>query len=423
MKKFIIIFTACIFCLYGNIYSQSWAQKIGGSGNDYSSGIAIDKSGNSFVAGWFKSDSLSFNNGVSLKSSGAIAAYIAKYNSNGLCEWAQKISGNSDDYANAIALDAFGNIYIGGDFSSDTLNFNNGITLINGGEDDAYIAKYSSSGVCQWAQSLGGKGDDIVNSLSLDRSGNIYMAGNTNSSIVNFNNGISLANSGYEDAYIAKYNSNGICEWAQKIAGAGFDEASGIAVDAKGSFYVSGNYYNSSLYLNNNISLSNSGGNDAFIAKYSNLGVCLWAQSISGAGEDCAKSIAIDSLGNVCVAGYFESAILNFNNSISLINDGAYDVFIAKYNESGACQWAQKISGSGYDEAASIVCDSIGNIFVAGYFNSPSIKPNSNIILTNGGYNDAFIAKYSPMGYCHAFKQINGAGDDIASSIGIDAEG
>lgn len=125
------------------------------------------------------------------------------------CQWAKKIAGTDDDYANSISTDANGNVYVAGYFYSDTLTFNNSITLSNSGYGkDGYIAKYNSNGVCQWAEKIGGTDWDAVRSITIDANGDVYVAGYYESYTLTFNNGITLSNSGESDGFIAKYTES-----------------------------------------------------------------------------------------------------------------------------------------------------------------------------------------------------------------------
>jgi len=124
------------------------------------------------------------------------------------------------------------------------------------------------------------------------------------------------------------------------------------------------------------------------------LGVCQWAEKIGGTDYDYAYSVAVDEFGNVYVAGYFASSTLTLNNGIALTKIGSSDVFIVKYNSTGVCQWAEKIAGTDYDYANSIAVGTFGNVYVAGYFASPSLTLNNGITLSNSGGYDGYIAKY-----------------------------
>lgn len=152
MKKYALLLLSILICSL-NVTAQTakWAQRIYGPNYEIVDQVTYDNSGNIYVVGRTSSLTLTFNNGVSLPGSFGEDAFFAKYNSNGVCQWAQKLSGNSSDGVKTIAIDATGNIYIGGYFYSPTLTFNNGISVSNGGNSDGFIAKYNSEGVCQWA--------------------------------------------------------------------------------------------------------------------------------------------------------------------------------------------------------------------------------------------------------------------------------
>ena len=217
-----------------------------------------------------------------------------------------------------------GAIYVSGEFNSRTISLNNNTTLTNSdtnGHYDIFIAKFNSSGICQWARSVEGADDDFVNSISIDVSGNVYIAGFFRSRTLSFSSGIALANSPtiwYSDGYIAKYNSSGICQWAEKIAGMVEDYTFGISTDTSGDILIVGGFCSPTLTFSNGISLSYSGNYtlyDAYIAKYNTNGLCQWARTITGSHIEIATSVSIAADNIIYLAGYFMSPTLTFNNS------------------------------------------------------------------------------------------------------------
>jgi hypothetical protein len=142
MKRIsILMLTIILSCSCIHAQTAQWAEKIAGTNYDYATSVAVDASGNVYVAGYFSSSTLTLNNGITLSNTNDNDGYIAKYNSSGVCQWAKKIAGTSDDYAYSVAVDASGNVYVAGAFSSSTLTLNNGIMLTKSGYDDGFVTK------------------------------------------------------------------------------------------------------------------------------------------------------------------------------------------------------------------------------------------------------------------------------------------
>ena len=170
---------------------------------------------------------------------------------------------------------------------------------------------------------------------------------------------------------------------------------------------------------------SNAGPADAFILKFNNLGVLLWATYYGGNRYDHASSITTDAIGNVFVTGRTYSPIFpTYDNGTYYDStcgtdgncnyDGTsyyYDVFILRFDNSGVRQWATYYGGSNDDKGRSIITDTSGNVFVIGWTLSPDFPTqdygggayydstcgtdgNCNFDGTNY-YSDAFISEFS----------------------------
>ncbi len=429
-KNLISLIIAFVLCFSVNAFSQTcqWAERISGTGNDGAKSSVIDNVGNIYVTGQFDSPTINFNNGISLTNSGESDAYIAKYNSAGICQWAEKIAGINADNGIGIVLDNMGSIYIIGDFNSTTLYFNNDITLSNGGNNDIFISKYNSSGVCQWAEKISSEWNEFSSSIAVDNLGNFFISGNyTGQYTINFNNGIVINPSGSAGGFIAKYNENGICQWAEQIAGqwTGHTNVHCINVDNDGNPFIVGDSWAPIVYFNNGITIQGNGIMDdvnAFLAKYNTNGVCQWAEKIDGNTFDywLAYRVVIDDLNNIYVSGSFNSPSLIFNNGISLNNSGSKDAYLAKYNSNGVCQWAEKIAGTIDDFPYGLALDTNNNIYISGYYLSSVLNFNNGISIANNGEYDAFFTKYNTNGLCQWAENIAGNGSDYAYSIFVD---
>jgi hypothetical protein len=307
-----------------------WATRIAAAGSDQSRGIGVDGSGNVYFAGFYASSPVTiFNAGGgpsfgTLTNSGAHDAFIVKYNSSGTAQWSTRIAGAGNDFANNLTVDTSGNVYLIGDYASSPVTiFNSGGgpsfgTLTNSGGNDAFIVKYNSSGTAQWATRIAGAGSDAGIGITVDQSGNVYVAGYYNSSPVTiFNSGGgpsfgTLTNSGSFDAFIVKYNAAGVAQWATRIAGTESDLGRNIAVDATENVYITAEYSSSPVTIFNADgpsfgTLTNSGASDTYIVKYNSLGTVQWATRIDGLGSEVGHSISFGGEGSFYIAGFYTS--------------------------------------------------------------------------------------------------------------------
>ena len=154
---------------------------------------------------------------------------------------------------------------------------------------------------------------------------------------------------------------------------------------------------------------------------------CVWAKRAGGIIEDEAKGVATDAAGNVYVTGYFQSATITFGATTFTNADSTTgDIFIVKYDPSGNVLWAHNAGGPRNDQAMSVATDAAGNVYITGYFMSPTLTFGSTV-LTNGtssalGY-DIFLAKYDADGNVVWAKNASGDYGNYATAVAADAAG
>ncbi|AOY57239.1 conserved uncharacterized protein [Desulfococcus multivorans] len=300
-----------------------------------------------------------------LTSTGYREIFIAKYDRNGGLVWAKQASGtNGYNYSSDIAVDKWGNSYVTGDFM-DTATFGAGEaneTELTTSDGDIFIAKYDRNGRLIWAKQAGDIDWDRGSAIAVDKWGNSYITGffaGTATFGTGEANEIELISAGYQDIFIAKYDRNGGLVWAKQTSGPGGyeDGGSGIAVDKWGNSYVTGDFQgtatfgageaNETALTSANPSGSDGDGADIFIAKYDRNGRLVWATQAGGFSLDTGTDIALDRWGNIYVTGGFWNAAVfgaGEANETALTSAGQVDIFIAKYkNGKEALPVSQKI--------------------------------------------------------------------------------
>ena len=420
----LLIVLACFFTSGAFAQAPSWlsAKSVGGISDDSPTGIAIDKNGNSYVLGCFRSPSITFGATTLTNATGSFSyiydLFIVKYNTAGNVVWAKSAGGSGYDYGHSIAVDPGGNSYITGYYDSPTITFG-GITLTNAGADDLFIAKYDSAGNVIWAKNAGGAGTDRGRGIAVDTSGNSYITGLFESPSIAFGT-TTLLSAGSADIFLVKYDVAGNVVWAKKEGGMGSDEGESIALDGSGNSYVLGQYYNAPITVGTT-TLPNAGLRDLVLIKYDPSGNVIWSRSAGGTESETGYYLAADAGGNCYITGFFDSPTLTFG-STTLVNAGSSDIFIAKYDSAGNTAWAKRAGGASYDFGYSVAVNGSGTSFITGLFASPTIAFGATT-LTSAGGSDAFLVSYDAAGNLAWAKSMGGAQNDDGLGVTVDTAG
>lgn len=164
------------------------------------------------------------------------------------------------------------------------------------------------------------------------------------------------------------------------------------------------------------------GKKDIFLAKYDVKGVFQWVQSMGGINDDEGKSIDIDSVGNIYITGFYDEFATFGNIKIS---GKSQEVFLAKCNSLGIFQWVKTAGGDRYDSGYSVALDKLGNVYVTGSFMG-SIKFDTLSLsekTSNFPTIDIFVAKYNNSGVIQWVQSVGGDGIDRPQKIAIDNVG
>jgi hypothetical protein len=219
---------------YSSAGVHQWSKRFGSIGDDYGFGVAVDGSGAVAVTGYF-SGTVDFGGG-DLVAAGGIDISVAKYNSAGVHQWSHGFGDGSSDSGRAIAVDGAGNVVVTGQFAG-TVNFGGG-NLVAAGDIDVFVAKYNSAGTHQWSERFGGTTADLALSLATDALADVLVAGFFQGT-ADFGGG-ELMSAGSSDIFVAKYNSAGGHQWSQRFGSISSDQGNSVTVDASGHVSLAG---------------------------------------------------------------------------------------------------------------------------------------------------------------------------------------
>jgi hypothetical protein len=347
-----------------------WNTFVGASGNEIASGLALDSTGNLYLAG------VTYESwGAPVRAFGGTKdAFAAKLDGNGNLIWNTFLGSSADDSGNAVAVDAAGNVYLSG-YSSAT--WASPVGAHNGGYD-AFVAKLDESGTLVWNTFLGSIGSDHANALAVDVSGNVYVAG---FSTAPWGSPVRAFNGVDDSAFAAKLDPTGVLTW-NTFLGGGAATASGVAVDAGGNVYVSGFCRFASW---GSPVRPFSGNQDAYAAKLDANGALTWNTFLGAVDVSTASNaVAVDASGHVYLTGFSDGT---WGSPVRPFNAG-YTVFAAQLDSNGALAWNTFLGGTyGY----AIAADLTGNVYLAGVSDATWGSPIR--AYDSGGLFDAFAAK------------------------------
>ncbi|HEX2925569.1 MAG TPA: SBBP repeat-containing protein [Ruminiclostridium sp.] len=306
----------------------------GGNNNDYGNSIKVDASGNIYLIGETLSTNFPLQGPVQSSNAGGYDAFVTKLNNTGSAiVYSTYLGGSGNDYGKGIAVDSSGNAYIMGDTRSTDFPVQNPIQSANAGIDDVYVAKINPTGSALiYSTYLGGTNSDYGGGFAIDSSGCAYVMGDTLSTNFPVKNAIQTSNAGNKDIYITKLNAAGSdIVYSTYLGGSGNDYGKGIAVDSGGSAYIAGDTRSTDFPLKNAVQSVNGGNSDAFVVKLNALGSAIvYSTYMGGSSDDYVNGTAIDLSGSVYVSGVTSSTNFPVLNPLRSSLAGPTDAFVFK---------------------------------------------------------------------------------------------
>ena len=415
---------------------------IGGTGYDVANGIAVDDSGNVYITGMAVSTDFPTTAGALSEThaadGGSYDIYVAKLSADGSSLiYSTFIGGDGLDYGYDIKVDASGNAYVTGlTYSTDLATVNAFQSSLNG-TTDAYLLKLDASGSNLLYSSYfgGSSANDSAGEIVLGTSGEVFIAGWTQSSDLPLKNALDSSLGGTQDAFVAKFDltqtGSSSLLYSSYFGGIGTDSAYGLDVDAAGNIYISGHTQSNDLTTVNAYDSSHNGNYDIFLTKFNSAGsAVLYSSYLGGTGSDYNDGLVVDDSGNAYLSGRAETGFSTTAGAYDTSHGGGtYDSVVARFDTTlaGASSliYSTYLGGGGWDMAYGLDIDSAGNVYVTGAtasLNHPTTADGNDRI--RGGSFDGYLTVLDASGTSLVYStylggSINNRGYDVTLDLSL----
>lgn len=451
-----------------------WVQTWGGTDFETADRLVFDALGNVYVTGWF-TGTADFYPGPSEEwhtSNGGSDIFVSKFDPSGIYKWTRvwgsTASGNISDLPYSILEDGLGHILVSGYIAGDA-DFDPGSGIdfkFSNGSSDIFVSKFGSSGQYLGAVTWGGSGTDQGFDMVLRNPGYALVTGaftgtvdldpgpevklrTSNGQLDGFITGLStdfpipdglievITPNGGED-WIPGFDASIEWTWSGDIpyvdiwlslnSGAGYTIPIAINYPNSGNINVDPDIGWISDTARIQVSSSSDGGvvdesnNDFRIYDPETSG---WAQTWGPLERSQYQSLVADNLGNIYVIGQF-TGIVDFDSGPEIetrSSNGQMDIYLCKYDQSGGLIWVRTWGGTMHDQSSQLCIDSLGNVYVAGFFRTiVDFDPGSgeDFYTSYGTTADVFFTKFNPLGDYQWVRTFGGTGDDTCIGITTD---
>ncbi len=377
---------------------------MGGSSNDYCRSVAVDPDDNLYSTGYTASLDFPMESANdSIYNGGSPAGYdifVTKTSVLGdsICYSTYIGGATGDDKAYSISVDAFGAAYITGVTNSTDFPTADSIQGENAGSKDAFIVKLSPEGDSLiFSTYLGGDGEDIGNSIDINSSNEIYIAGKTISTNFPTLNYYDNSLDGSKDGFVVKLSAAGnTIDFSTYLGGTEGDVILAVKAGSDNDAFVTGYTTSSDFPMVNAFDADYNGGTilgDCFVTRLNSTGDILeYSTFIGGTSEDAALGIAIDSIDEVYISGYSYSDDFPMVNAFDPDLSGYVDAFVLKLNNLGdTIRYCSYLGGVNDDYATSIDIDHYGKAYITGNTKSDDYPTKIAYDSTFNGDVDALI--------------------------------
>jgi hypothetical protein len=388
-----------------------WAKGWGDGSKQQVTGIAVDAEGNLILVGYF-SGTIDFG-GAPLTSAG-LDVFVAKLDMDGNHLWSKKFGDAAEQYANGVAVDSEGNIFVVGEFKGTIdLGFPG---LASSGDFDIFLVKLASMGSQLWVKRFGDGAAQSGEAVAVDSADGVAITGSVDGT-VNFGGG-NLAPLGGADIFVARFDKTGVPLHSSRH-GDSSSAQSGLALATIGQdLVVAGSFLGTATF--GGAPITSAGGADLFVARFGPSGAHVWSKGFGSTGDQFARAVGTDASSNILLTGSFYGS-LTFGGSTFTSAGENDDMFVTKLDGAGAHVWSKQFGDTDAQIARGLDVDGGGNVVLTGGFGGELDFGGG--ALTSAGAADVFVARLDPSGTHLSSHSFGSTLDQIGRAIAVDPEG
>ncbi|MHA2356644.1 MAG: SBBP repeat-containing protein [Candidatus Thorarchaeota archaeon] len=388
----------------------------GGSGNDEPRHVATDEDGNIIILGETTSPDFPLAEAFQTQYMGAGDLVLLKITPSwDTIVFSTLFGGSGQDISSGIGVDSDGNIVITGATGSLDFPILNAVqSNYSGGVFDAYIAKFSPLGELIFSTYLGGTDSDWAYGVAFDDSDSIFFTGHMTSD--DYPLVYQMRNfTGGEEAVVTKLSSDGqTIQYSTYLGGSGDDFGIDIAVDTDGDIVVAGLTFSEDWPTLDAHQESLGGSIDGFISKISADGqALLFSTYFGGVGQDGFWDLSLDSNDYIVATGRAGSADFPVTQEFNETYSGMHDGSLVKFNSAGDLMFSRCIGGSSNDISWDVAILTNDTFALVGETYSSDFPTVVPIQEDRARYQDAFAAVTNDFGHLLFSTYIGGDGNDL----------
>jgi hypothetical protein len=400
----------------------SYAALLGGTGLDEAVSITVDAADNVYLAGTTSSPNFPGAPGAS----NAVDVFVAKLNSRGVLLYSAYVGGAGADEARGLAIDPSGNAYVAGVTASTNFPTVSPRQGANGGETDAFLFKLSTTGSgLLFSTYHGGAGADEATSVAVDAGRNVVIGGHTRSANLPLVNAYQLGIQGSLDGFAARFSASGASlVYSTYLGGTGADTINAVGVDPSGVATVVGTSTSPNYPAVAPAYPSNQGLADVVISRLTAGGTLTFSSYWGGSAMDMAQAVVVNASGTAFIAGTTASTNFPVVSPFQAAPGGALDAFILVITPGAGVTMSSYYGGTRSERGRGLALNAGGRLVLVGQTMSANLPVTLPAQRVTGGNRDTFVVQLAPPYNAVTYATyLGGSNNDEGMGAAIDAVG